>query len=93
MYQANPSNGLSQAATARDATELEGLINTLRQHMFDAHTGVRSIFCRVLPPTPSGTSTAATIAPVATTYADRIRELIAAADDLRSLVGELNGRI
>ena len=85
-------NAQGQASAARPQTELEGSLSEIRIHLLNTIDSAREIAARVLAPTPPA-PTAATVAPVAVTYHQKLRELAELADQLRGIVGELNGRI
>lgn len=84
QYQAN--------AEPRPATEIEGVIGEIREHLVGTLSSAREIAYRVLPPTPEKASNA-NVSPIATTYYQKLRDVAELCDQLRGIVGELNGRI
>ena len=78
-------------AAERPATELESIVQLLQDTVLTTLAGISIIQCRIMPTAPQATQDKPR--PIATTYADKLREILTAADSLREIVNELSSRI
>lgn len=90
MYPEAKYAGHAQAAP-RETTELDSIISNLRQSVASSLIALSEIQCRVMPTPPTGE--APNVTPVASTYAEKLREIGIAVESLRETINELGSRI
>ncbi len=89
--------GARQASSSNNepsqTTELDAALSALYGALQASQAHVRGIFHRVVPPVPPAPNTGTAVAPVATTYLQKIGQLSEVADDIRLMLSDIDGRI